>query len=447
MLRRDANMELLRRKKLLYSDVIKSAIRYIEKKPNNKRHQPYMFLIMNVCLSFLPLFQHFERNERISLKTIETTLLDLVKEELTDGIDIKEELKIGKTHKVLYKSIFTIFNKILSNIIDKHLDAIESDYSENNDEYRQTFLSYSYADKGITLVLFFYFLNNDAYLYIDWMHSPAYPNGIAIKNSLSNALISSQHLLFLYTPNSEIKSGDRRNLKEWCSWEFGTFYSNHRDKYYIRCPSNYSSYGIPDILDTFKEMECVVNGTIYGSARRVMEFYIPNEQNICTVALKILIDYVKESYSEFELLSFSSRDFGYDAYNEKTKTALEFTSIIDNAFNKTVDKRFLFSGDKGLIDDKERGLFPTLQRQVLNKVNMLNARNKDALKFELVVLLPTRYSTSLTKGQEELLIHSVKQSPNNKVTKLYLLFIDSIYLLTFGKKGGIRKINYNEKDI
>lgn len=84
-------------------------------------------------------------------------------------------------------------------------------------------------------------------------------NSSITKKILEDELNRSKQLLFLRTINSELRIRGNHNIRRWCSWEIGNFYTKHSDeKYYTSFydttePSN-------DILDTFKPMKEVVYG-------------------------------------------------------------------------------------------------------------------------------------------------------------------------------------------
>lgn len=450
------------RKKLLYSDIVVVVISYIvlhKDDYNNSIENNYLDEIVELCNAFLKPFRFFERTKIVNMEDVRPFFQHIDHEFMHNyfpkGLNRNnDEVLNNTTRNKIYRAILSTFNKRLNKIIDDNLDDIQDRFSDNPFGYKQTFLSYSYADKGLTLILFFYFLANQGYLYIDWMHSPAYENGVAIKSSLSRALSNSDQLLFLYTPNSEMRFNEKRSLKEWCSWEFGSFYSSiGSHKYYIRVPSNFAKYEVPDILDTFKEFESVSNGEIIGNDRSVMEFYMPYEKDIASVSLNLLINYVSDRYSRFVMNSGNNAltvnnncKYLYDAYDSKGKTALEFSLLIDSP-KKMVDKKFLFTGDTSSIDRKEKGIYTSLYNRIINKIRGLNAFNNLNDKYELIILLPTRYSTAISKDDENRLLRDVDIIRNQKIRYVYLIFIDSIHRFAFGKKGKIAKFNYCERDV
>ena len=352
-----------------------------------------------------------------------------------------------KQRKELYKYTFSIFEEELNKVIDNHLEIIKDHYEDNVNKLPQTFLSYSYSDKGITFILFFYFLANGGYLHIDWMHSPAYPNGVAIKDSLNDALLASDNFLFLYTFNSEIRddSTDRRSFKEWCSWEFGSFYRSHHAKFYLRLPNNYDDYKVPDILDTFKELELVRNGVLTGHMRALNMFYAPNEQSAATIALTLLSEYVHPKYESFDLEPELQSFVRYDAYSKVYKTALEFSMVMDSS-KKDIKKEFKFRLNDEFIDNHEKSIYPRLREFLSRKVQQINRFD---VNTELIVLLPTRYISSLNEEQLLMIINLINENRSNRLKKVYLVFINAIYELMLGgtnRKKPYRIHYYKEED-
>lgn len=151
-----------------------------------------------------------------------------------------------KTKKGRNKDIYYLFNSIinvLNEINNKVLDSlkIQSNYFSRDSEIlgkrfrNQVFLSHAFDDRLYTFSLFVFMLEKDIFLYIDWIFSPEFDNGEQIKDNLSKRIFDSNQLLFLRTVNSELSIRGSGNIRGWCSWELGTFYSikNKYDKFYI----------------------------------------------------------------------------------------------------------------------------------------------------------------------------------------------------------------------
>lgn len=99
----------------------------------------------------------------------------------------------------------------------------------------KVFLSYAFDDRLFALSLFFYLKRKGIFLYVDWIFSPEFKDGVHIKNNLLSHLNNCKQLLFLRTINSELGISNNRYIRGWCSWELGNFYNINggTDKYYI----------------------------------------------------------------------------------------------------------------------------------------------------------------------------------------------------------------------
>ena len=172
----------------------------------------------------------------------------------------------------LIRSIASYQNRIIGNYLV--LFSIDNSVCLRSNR-PQIFLSYAYLDRGLSLALFYYFLRNKAFLYVDWMWQGAVGNGRQLKYDLNRALCRSNQLLFLRTPNSELKiQGGNGCIRQWCAWEIGNFYAkgdcfgkfqNHCRKFI----TNFSGNGRNSIissnnvfLSTFSVMNKVENGII-----------------------------------------------------------------------------------------------------------------------------------------------------------------------------------------
>jgi hypothetical protein len=198
------------------------------------------------------LLRNMERidNEQVFANAITESLRKLREEK-------KKELTYKDYFRFLLKSVAEYQNKI----INKAYHATVG-YETLKKNRKQTFLSYAYYDKGLSLALFYYFWNKLGFLYIDWMWKGPNKNGRVTKISLEKALEESEQLLFLRTTNSEMHvQGNNNSIRQWCSWEIGNFYTKKQsEKYYTSFydttpPRN-------DLLDTFRPLENVENGYI-----------------------------------------------------------------------------------------------------------------------------------------------------------------------------------------
>lgn len=180
---------------------------------------------------------------------------------ITEKLRKQREKKTVKT----YKSFWMCLLKALAEYQDRKISEYfhpTMQYRELKERKPQTFLSYAYSDKGLSLALFYFFWKKYGFLYVDWMWEGANSNGTITKNMLEKALAESEQLLLLRTTNSELHMpGNYNFIRQWCSWEIGNFYTKHKtEKYYTSfydrvLPTN-------DILDSFKPMRDIVQGKI-----------------------------------------------------------------------------------------------------------------------------------------------------------------------------------------
>ena len=162
-------MQREKRPKLLFSDIIQQAIKYINhslKQSNYLIEDHYLWKLRDLCGSFVELIKLFEDSDRIYYPEyrdlVYNHIYDLSLRNILFGNNKGEASDLGylsnKQRKELYKLVFFTFEEQLNDIIDKSLNTIKEDYEDNRNDLPQTFLSYSYNDKGITFILFLYFL-------------------------------------------------------------------------------------------------------------------------------------------------------------------------------------------------------------------------------------------------------------------------------------------------
>ena len=172
--------------------------------------------------------------------------------------------KKNLSYKAIVSSLFREIADYHNTIIEKNFVKVwfEKDNKRNNFNLPQTFLSYAYKDKGVTLGLFLYFLFNGGLLYVNWMWSGVNEHSGITKNELDKALDQSSQFLFLRTPNSDLDyQGGNHTIRQWCSWEIGNYYTKEKDKkYYI---DFYGRSKKNDLLFTFKTFHKVSDGIIY----------------------------------------------------------------------------------------------------------------------------------------------------------------------------------------
>ena len=109
-------------------------------------------------------------------------------------------------------------------------------------------------------------LKKGIFLYVDWIFSPNFKNGVDIKNNLSKHLSESRQLLFLRTVNSEFSIRGSGNIRGWCSWELGTFYTLNKmqsdDKYYIELYKGRNNQQNNKQLDGIKPLKDIFSGRL-----------------------------------------------------------------------------------------------------------------------------------------------------------------------------------------
>ena len=185
--------------------------------------------------------------------------------------------------------VVTLFLKLLDELYEyseKQLKRIEKDvFSEIFNIFftypeleTKVFLSYAYKDKLYSWVLYHYMRKKGILLYVDWMHSDALGDGAEIKINLQKALSDSEQFLFLRTSNSELGKKDTKQIRSWCSWEFGNFYGptsnglveRAEEKYYIQLYANMNKRktrkkaAVPTIIDGLKRLSGVKQGRLEG---------------------------------------------------------------------------------------------------------------------------------------------------------------------------------------
>lgn len=101
----------------------------------------------------------------------------------------------------------------------------------------RVFLSYAFKDPLYTFCLFIYMYFNGIFLYVDFLFCGELSDGVDIKNNLYTQLSLSSQLLFLRSVNSELSIRRNANIRGWCYWELGAFYTiksiNKDSKFYI----------------------------------------------------------------------------------------------------------------------------------------------------------------------------------------------------------------------
>lgn len=185
----------------------------------------------------------------------------------------KRKIKID-IRRIISKVLDTITELQNKQIKDIDIDVIVKIIREN-DEYKdlgnknRVFLSHAFVDKLYTLGLFLYFYDQNVYLYVDWMHQPKNSKTKKLKDNLIQEIKKSDQLLFLRTLNSELAlQGGKRQIREWCAWEIGTFdYKTNgldESRFYIdRFRQNKQSKSRSQLIQDFQPLVGIKNGSLY----------------------------------------------------------------------------------------------------------------------------------------------------------------------------------------
>lgn len=207
---------------------------------------------------------------------------NLVEQSLSMKDNAKEWSKIESNKRKIKTNIRRNISKILDAIAELQNEQIEDIGIENiveiikrKDEYidlrkkNQVFLSHAFVDRLYTLGLFLYFYDQNVYLYVDWMHQPKNSKTKKLKGNLIQEINKSDQLLFLRTLNSELAlQGGKRQIREWCAWEIGTFdYKKNgldESRFYIdRFRQNKHSKSKSQLIQDFQPLLGIKNGSLY----------------------------------------------------------------------------------------------------------------------------------------------------------------------------------------
>lgn len=130
----------------------------------------------------------------------------------------------------------------------------------------QVFLSHAFDDKLYTFCLFLFMLDKGIFLYVDWMWSKEFSDGRDIKLNLIKEIKKSDQFLFLRTINSEFVIRGSGNIRGWCSWELGSFYSlggkNPNEKFFIELYRSKKVHKKNKQLDGISPLKDVISGRL-----------------------------------------------------------------------------------------------------------------------------------------------------------------------------------------
>lgn len=185
------------------------------------------------------------------------------------------EVNNGKIESEMRRTISKVLDAITeyqnyqTKDMDRIIDILREQYPKTNKDLKnQVFLSHAFVDQLYTLGLFLYFHVHNVYLYIDWMHQDKNSKTKKLKYNLIKEIKNSNQLLFLRSLNSELAlQGGKRQIREWCAWEIGTFdYKSNStyDKYFIdRYRRNKKSKSRSQLIQDFLPFKYIQNARLY----------------------------------------------------------------------------------------------------------------------------------------------------------------------------------------
>lgn len=175
---------------------------------------------------------------------------------------IEEKIKAKKNDSLyIFNRIIDFITKFGSINIDFDNDLFQHNEIVQNDRNNQVFLSYAYVDKLYTYGLFNIFNDNGIYLYVDWMHNGSIKDIDKLKIKLDDAMKKSSQFLFLRTLNSELGILGSGQIRQWCSWEIGNYYTKIKtEKFYTNIYKENHGSKPSNLLDTFQPLKYLHNG-------------------------------------------------------------------------------------------------------------------------------------------------------------------------------------------
>lgn len=169
--------------------------------------------------------------------------------------DLQKKDKSERNLTSLY--LFNILINHITYVANKNInfDILRNyKFHKRAGEQTQVFLSYAHLDKLYTFGLYYLFEYNNIYLYVDWMHNGKITDKAKLKYQINDVLKKSKQFLFLRTFNSELGILGSGQIRQWCSWEIGSYYcKNNLEKYYTKIYDEFSSKA-NEILETFKPL-------------------------------------------------------------------------------------------------------------------------------------------------------------------------------------------------
>lgn len=269
-------MQMLLTREFLYN-LICEKFDLIESKLLLKQNKQYIINVFRDSAKFVSLFEkEINGEDDFSIerfdKLVNEAIRDLSEESFKGFVEstllLKVYEKFNKKSALSFRAIIVSVFREIALYHDKIIEQcfirpwFESNNNMVSEEMPQTFLSYAYYDKAITLGLYIYFLINGGFLYVNWMWSGVNINSSITKDQLEGELKKSSQLLFLRTLNSELDYYDRPQIRQWCSWEIGNYYTKNKDaKYYVNFYGN--SIKTNDLLYSFHPFTKIVKGTMF----------------------------------------------------------------------------------------------------------------------------------------------------------------------------------------
>lgn len=257
------------------SEFIQKNLKESSKEKLNRILEINIIMLKNIEERFLITSYPFSKNieELISLfseniQTLKQSKFFESKNKTTEKFESLLKPNIDEFY--FFNDLIKLLNEISNDDVEKALNNRDVfDYTEATKKYmdfNQVFLSHAFDDKLYTFCLFLFMLEHDIFLYVDWMWSEEYDNGIDIKNNLLKELKNSKQLLFFRTINSEFIIRGSGNIRGWCSWELGSFYSirrnNLNEKFYIELYRSKKAKKTNKQLDGIRPLKGIDSGIL-----------------------------------------------------------------------------------------------------------------------------------------------------------------------------------------
>lgn len=181
---------------------------------------------------------------------------------------IPKTIKESSNQYYKFNSLINVLNEVTEEILKK--EKITKDNFRKKIKLKKfksyVFLSHAFYDQLYTFCLFIFMYEKGILLYVDWIFSEEFDSGVDIKANLFRHLVDAEQLLFLRTINSELNIRGSGNIRGWCSWELGSFYTikeeNKDEKYYIALYENKTNPIRNRQLDGMKPLSGIESGRL-----------------------------------------------------------------------------------------------------------------------------------------------------------------------------------------